>query len=69
MVERLIAWLAAKANDYLIWVHEREIRDAAICPDCDQPEPVCYCAEKADRDAIMQSAYDAGREDGRSDCG
>lgn len=62
--ERLIEWLAVRANNYLIWVHERDLRGAPICPDCDQPEPVCGCEENAARNERMQSAYDHGYDAG-----
>lgn len=62
--DRLIEWLAVKANNYLIWAFERDLAGAPICPDCDQPEPVCYCSEKATQDEIMQSAYDSGYDAG-----
>ena len=64
MGERIIAWLAQKASDYLVWVHEREVRNAPTCPDCESPEPDCWCDERSRLDRIGDSAYDAGFEAG-----
>lgn len=62
--EKLLGWLAEKACDYLRWYGEREVKDAPLCPDCEQPEPWCYCDEKARQDRIAQDAFDAGFDRG-----
>lgn len=60
MLERVIDWLAQKASDYLIWVHERERRGMPLCPDCNAPEIDCFC-ERDDRlQHELEAAYDAG---------
>jgi len=60
--EQLIDWLARRATAYLAWVHERECARAPICPDCEQPEPDCWCAQKQHEQAIIRSEYAMGYE-------
>lgn len=61
--DRLIDWLAQKASDYLVWVHEREIAGQPECPDCSAPESFCRCDEEYERERMLGEAYAEGGRD------
>lgn len=60
MTNLLLDWLARRANDYLIWMHERDHATYPPCPDCGGRGDECYCEEKADRDQILNDAFEDG---------
>lgn len=66
--ERVIDWLAGKAADYLQWVYERGLARARAtepeCPDCEQPESYCCCAEKYEQDRRDRDVFDSGAHRG-----
>jgi hypothetical protein len=66
--DRIVDWFAVKANDYCLWVHERELRYARNhnpkCPDCGEHHPFCYCDDRERERDIADGAFDAGMERG-----
>lgn len=59
---KFLGWLAVKASDYCRWYAEREVRGAPVCPDCEAPEPWCYCREKERQQAMCEGAFADGYE-------
>jgi hypothetical protein len=70
MSERVLEWLAQKASDYLVWMHEREEKRHEPCPDCGGGiGHSCVCAENDDRSEQMRDVYDAGWNDALDNIG
>lgn len=65
MIDRFLNWLEQKANDFLVWMYERERRHHETCPDCHGAIGLdCSCAEQDDMYEQMQEAYEAGINEG-----